>query len=54
MKKPEKKITVCANCLSEACWHGNLFCEKYRTAGTVEMTKKQLAEAISKRLRGEE
>lgn len=28
----DKKI-VCDNCLSEACAKGEMFCEKYRTAG---------------------
>lgn len=31
-------ITVCDACLCLSCWHGLFFCEKYKTAGTKEIT----------------
>jgi hypothetical protein len=38
----EKTITVCSACLQASCWHGHFYCEEYKTAGTVEKTRKEL------------
>lgn len=29
-------ITVCDNCLQESCWNGVLYCDQYKTAGTIQ------------------
>lgn len=29
--------TVCSACLTASCWNGSMYCEDYRTAGTVEV-----------------
>lgn len=36
-KPPTRTVTVCAACRTEACWRGEMTCEDYRTAGTVEV-----------------
>ena len=36
-KRVEKTITVCAACGRASCWNGWLYCENYRTAGTVDL-----------------
>ena len=33
-----RKVTVCNECLTAACWHGEFMCERSRKAGTVERT----------------
>jgi hypothetical protein len=38
----ERKITVCAECKRATCWWGLFYCEKAKTAGTVEMTVSDL------------
>ena len=39
----EKKIiTVCKECLTAACWHGEFYCDKYKEAGTTNMTVAEL------------
>lgn len=30
-------VTVCAACLCASCWHGEFMCERYLSAGLVEM-----------------
>ena len=37
-------VTVCAACLTATCWMGISFCDKSRTAGTVEKTPELLKE----------
>ena len=36
-------ITVCDKCLRACCWQGQFMCDDARGAGTVEMTREQLA-----------
>lgn len=31
-----RMITVCSHCLCASCWQGDFYCDKYKTAGTVE------------------
>ncbi len=40
----DRIVTVCSECFRASCWHGEDFCREYRTAGTVEMTSKDLDE----------
>ena len=35
-------VTVCAACLCASCWHGEFYCEKARSATTVEMRASEL------------
>jgi len=43
MKLPETmRITVCSECLQASCWHSQFYCDKYKTAGTVDKTVKEL------------
>lgn len=35
---PNRLVTVCAECLTAACWQGEFMCENSRTAGTTERT----------------
>ena len=35
-------VTVCASCLRASCWQGSFYCEKYKTAETVEKTRGEL------------
>lgn len=37
-------VTVCANCLTAACWHGEFMCDEAYTSGTVSRTIKELRE----------
>lgn len=37
MDEVKETITVCSECLSEACWKGELYCDDYKTAGIVEI-----------------
>lgn len=36
--QPDWTITVCDSCLRASCWHGYLYCENHKSAGTVEIT----------------
>ena len=27
-------VTVCAACLTASCWHGEFYCQEYKTAST--------------------
>jgi len=46
-----KKITVCSECLTAACWHGEYMCDSSRYASTVEKTVDQLIELNKENLR---
>lgn len=35
-------VTVCDQCLTAACWHGEFRCERSTTAGTTKLTVAQL------------
>lgn len=35
---PERTITVCSACLCASCFQGELYCDNYKTADTVEIT----------------
>jgi hypothetical protein len=37
-------ITVCGNCLEASCWQGEFYCQEYKTAGTIQMTRAALRE----------
>jgi hypothetical protein len=34
--------TVCSECLRASCWQGIFMCDKARSAGTVQKTRRQL------------
>jgi hypothetical protein len=36
-------VTVCSSCLQATCWQGIFYCDDYRTAGTVEKSREELA-----------
>jgi hypothetical protein len=36
-------VTVCDQCLQASCWQGEFYCQEYKTAGTKQMTRKELA-----------
>lgn len=36
-------ITVCDKCLQASCWQGIFYCDDYKTAGTTQKTRKELA-----------
>lgn len=35
-------VTVCKECLRASCLQGIFYCEKYKTAGVVRLSKSQL------------
>lgn len=35
-------ITVCDHCFHASCWQGIFYCDNYKTAGTVQKTRKEL------------
>jgi hypothetical protein len=37
-------ITVCDKCLQASCWQGVFYCDDYKTAGTVQKTRRELLE----------
>lgn len=37
-------VTVCAECLTAMCWHGDVICEAHETAGTVDKRASELRE----------
>ena len=39
---PDHKVTVCAACKCASCWQGEFYCDKYKTASTIEMTIEEL------------
>ena len=41
--KPDDTITVCDNCLQASCWLGEFYCDKYKEAGVVKVTVRELA-----------
>ena len=40
----DETVTVCASCLRASCWHGELYCDDYKSAGTVQKTVGELLE----------
>lgn len=36
-------ITVCDKCFQASCWQGIFYCDDYKTAGTVQKTRAELA-----------
>ena len=40
--RTEETITVCSACLTASCWQGRFFCDRHKTAGTVEKTRAEL------------
>jgi len=42
-----KVVTVCDHCLQASCWQGIFMCDEAKSAGTVEMTIRELR-ALSK------
>lgn len=39
----ERMITVCDHCLCASCWQGVFYCDKAKTAGTIEKPISELA-----------
>jgi len=39
---PDRKVTVCAACLTASCWHGEFMCEASRTADVTTRTVREL------------
>jgi len=37
-----REVTVCAYCLTAACWQAEFCCEKYKTADTTQKTVREL------------
>lgn len=35
-------VTVCAECLTACCWHGDFYCEKYKVANVKQMSVREL------------
>jgi len=35
-------VTVCNSCLTASCWHGEFYCQRAKTAGTVEKLASEL------------
>lgn len=40
--KENALINVCVECLCADCWHGELMCDSYCSAGIVQKTVKEL------------
>ena len=40
MNNPE--IIVCSSCLTASCWHGEFYCDEYKSAGTIKKTRSEL------------
>ena len=38
----DRLVEVCAVCLTASCWHGEFLCEEWRTAGTLELSAREL------------
>ena len=38
-----RTITVCEACYRAACWQGEFYCDEYKSAGTTEATRIELA-----------
>lgn len=38
------RVTVCDACLTASCWHGEFYCERYRSAGTTTRWASELRE----------
>lgn len=43
------EITVCASCLTQACWNGTFYCENYKDADVLELTVAELSEMLKHR-----
>lgn len=41
----ERMITVCDNCLTASCWHGEFMCWETGSAGSVDVPASQLDKA---------
>ena len=35
-------VTVCAACLTASCWHGEFYCDKYKSANITKRTRAEL------------
>lgn len=42
--KPHWTITVCDACMRATCWQGEFYCDRYKSAGTVDITVKRARE----------
>lgn len=42
MSAKDRLVTVCSECLMASCWHGEFMCENSISAGTREMTAREL------------
>lgn len=42
LTRRQRLITVCDRCLCASCWHGEIFCDEYQLAGTVQKTVAEL------------
>lgn len=42
-EKARRTITVCDACYRAACWQGKFYCGEFKTAGTTEATRMELA-----------
>lgn len=41
-RNPNDLVTVCAACLTAACWQGEFYCQEYKTANVVQKTRAEL------------
>lgn len=39
---PRLQITVCASCLTAACWQGEFYCQEFKTANITDLPVKRL------------
>lgn len=39
---PDRKVYVCAECLTASCWHGEFMCQRSRTANIKTLTVAEL------------
>lgn len=45
MSERDYVVTVCAECLTASCWHGEFMCERSRSAKTADRKASDLREA---------
>lgn len=45
MTAGDELVTVCASCLCASCWHGEFYCDDYKTADLVKKTRAELLAA---------
>jgi hypothetical protein len=38
----EREVTVCASCLTAACWLAEFICDKWQNSGSAQKTVRQL------------